>query len=182
MKQIVEFVSMKEIGMSLGSIIITLGELNIHENRYFEECDHENTQVQVKTNDIIKVVTFCEFQKIFNTKINDIFAVDTIIFYDGITVENTENTEGIADDVVEKTKDKLLTLPKVKLVQLYDKTSENIGLVKTNLTEEEMNKALLVVGEDDTMEFFEKFEAYAKTLDRPAVCERVSIDDIYTLL
>ena len=109
--------------------------------------------------------------------------LDTIIFYSGVTLVGNNDIEAKAKAIVNDIKNELQIETESKLVEIQDEALDSIGLVRTNLTEEEMQEALEVEDADvANADYFEKFEKYAGMVNRPAKCERVFIDQLYTVV
>lgn len=70
---------------------------------------------------------------------------------------------------------------KLQLLQVYNTENEEIGLVSTDLTEEELKQSILQIDPDDlhSMDYFEKFEAYAELINKR--CTRFFIDGVINI-
>jgi len=64
----------------------------------------------------------------------------------------------------------------MRLVQILNEDGEQLGLVETDLTDSELQKAVDII--DDAFDMFDKFEMYAVNIGRPATCKRVFVEEL----
>jgi len=69
----------------------------------------------------------------------------------------------------------------LKLLQVYDEESVELGLVSTDMTEGELKQAIVAIDPDNQfgMDYFEKFEEYASEINKN--CTRFYIDGTVNL-
>jgi len=70
----------------------------------------------------------------------------------------------------------------LRLVQLVDSDNNNVGLVKTDLTDTQIAKAIELFVSDDTPErdVFDKLNSYISVLGHTFVCDRVYVEVVNT--
>jgi len=64
----------------------------------------------------------------------------------------------------------------MRIVQIYNSNNEEVGLIKTDLTDSELKRAVEII--DDEFDVFDKFELYANQIGRTAKCGRVFVEEL----